>query len=56
MICVVLSRMQCGWTGLMWASERRYIATMKVLLEAKANPNITNEVKVCYSHCIISVT
>ena len=42
------SVIQCGWTGLMWASERSYMATMRVLLEAKADPNITNEVKLHY--------
>ena len=36
----------------MWAGERFYMATMRVLLEAKADPNITTEVKLHYSHCL----
>ena len=40
---------QEGWTGLMTASFGGYIDTVRVLLEAKADPNITNEVKLHYT-------
>ena len=46
------SIIQCGWTGLMWASERSYTASMRVLLEAQGDPNITNEVKFHYSYSV----
>ena len=36
----------------MWASGGDSIDTVKVLLEAKADPNITTEVKLHYSHCM----
>ena len=36
----------------MLASDRGYTDTVRVLLEAKADPNITNEVKLHYSHCL----
>ena len=48
----MLSIIQNGYTGLMWASYHGYTATVSVLLEAKADPNITNEVKLHYSHCL----
>ena len=35
----------------MWASSKGYTATVSVLLEAKADPNITDEVKLHYSPC-----
>ena len=41
-----------GETGLMEASWRGNIDTVRVLLEAKADPNITDEVKLHYSHCL----
>ena len=41
-----------GKTGLMKASKRGYAETVRVLLEAKADPNITNQVKLHYSHCL----
>ena len=36
----------------MEACDFGYVDTVKVLLEAKADPNITNEVKLHYSHCL----
>ena len=48
----MLSIIQDGETGLMEASRYNYTDTVKVLLEAKADPNITNEVKLHYSHCL----
>ena len=39
-------------TGLMRASDEGYTETVRVLLEAKADPNITDEVKLHYSHCL----
>ena len=36
----------------MWVSLFGYTETMSVLLAAKADPNITNEVKLHYSHCL----
>ena len=43
---------QDGWTGLMWASANGHYDTVQVLLEAKADPNITSKVKHHYSHCL----
>ena len=37
-----------GVTCLMEASERGHVDTVRVLLEAKADPNITDEVKLHY--------
>ena len=48
MLCII----QWGRTGLMEASEKRYTDTVRALLEAKADPNITDEVKLHYSHCL----
>ena len=36
----------------MWASNDGSTETVSVLLAAKADPNITNEVKLHYSHCL----
>ena len=36
----------------MRASDGGYTETVSVLLAAKADPNITNEVKLHYSHCL----
>ena len=36
----------------MAASSRGEVDAVKILLEAKADPNITNEVKLHYSHCL----
>ena len=47
----MLSIIQYGSTGLMEASWSGYTETVSVLLEAKADPNITDEVKLHYSHC-----
>ena len=41
-----------GKTCLMTASGRGYVDTVRVLLEAKADPNITDEVKLHYRHCL----
>ena len=41
-----------GFTCLMRASDDGHVDTVRVLLEAKADPNITNEVKLHYSHCL----
>ena len=46
----MLSIIQRGMTGLMEATLRGNIDTVRVLLEAKADPNITDEVKLHYSH------
>ena len=48
----MLSIVQYGVTGLMAASVGGYTETVRVLLEAKADPNITDEVKLHYSHCL----
>ena len=48
----MLSIIQKGVTGLMLASDEGYTETVRVLLEAKANPNVTDEVKLHYSHCL----
>ena len=40
-----------GTTCLMAASGRGYVDIVRILLEAKADPNITDEVKLRYSHC-----
>ena len=42
------SVIQKGWTSLMAASYDGYGDIVRVLLEAKADPNITDEVKVRY--------
>ena len=36
----------------MEASESGHVDIVRALLEAKADPNITNEVKFHYSHCL----
>jgi hypothetical protein len=41
---------QHSMTGLMGASSRGYTKTVSVLLAAKADPNVTDEVKLHYSH------
>ena len=48
----MLSIIQNGMTGLMKASEGGSTETVRVFLEAKADPNITDEVKLHYSHCL----
>ena len=48
----MLSIIQNGHTGLIWASGCGYTDSVRVILEAKADPNITNEVKLHYSHCL----
>ena len=48
----MLSIIQNGRTVLMKASEGGYTETVRVLLEAKADPNITTKVKLHYSHCL----
>ena len=45
-----LSIIQNGYTCLMFASVRGFTETVSVLLAAKADPNITDEVKLYYSH------
>ena len=47
----MLSIIQSGRTGLMKASWCGYTEIVSVLLEAKADPNITDMVKLHYSHC-----
>ena len=40
----------------MWASYRGFTEIVKVLAEAKADPNITDKVKLHYTHyCIIQI-
>ena len=51
-IFLILSTIQNGCTGLMRAICGDSISTVKVLLEAKADPNVTDEVKLHYSHCL----
>ena len=46
----MLSIIQNGYTGLMWVSQEGSTDTVRVLLEAKADPNITDEVKLHHSH------
>ena len=41
-----------GKTCLMTASGRGYVDAVRVLLEAKADPNITDKVKFHYRHCL----
>ena len=49
-----MSLIQSGYTGLMLASSRGHTAIVKVLAEAKADPNITDKVKLHYTHyCIV---
>ena len=48
----MLSIIQYGDTGLMAASMGGHTEAMDVLLKAKADPNITDEVKLHYSHCL----
>ena len=49
-----LSLFQDGRTGLMEASFGGYTEIVKVLAEAKADPNITDKVKLHYTHyCIV---
>ena len=48
----MLSIIQWGSTGLMVATRGGYTDTVRVFLEAKADPNITDEVKLHYSHCL----
>ena len=43
---------QGGKTCLMKASGDGHTSIVQVLLEAKADPNITDEVKLHYSHCL----
>ena len=48
--------MQWGYTGLMLASSEGYADIVKELLEAKADPNITDEVKLhrfVYNICFV---
>ena len=52
MMLFALFVIQDGWTSLMMASCNGYINIVKVLLEAKADPNIATEVKLHYSHCL----
>ena len=47
-----MSIIQHGYTGLMFASQEDFTETVRVLLEAKADPNITDEVKLHYSRCL----
>jgi hypothetical protein len=49
--CMLLI-IQHSLTGLMGASSRGFTETVSVLLAAKADPNITDEVKLHYSHCL----
>ena len=42
---VILIIIQDGETALMWASAHGHTDTVKALLEAKADPNITDKVK-----------
>ena len=49
--------MQAGWTGLMWDSDKGYRDVVEVLLEAKADSNITNEVEfgVCADNSMLCI-
>ena len=47
-----LSIIQLGETCLMLASMNNARDVVSVLLEAKADPNITDQVKLHYSHCL----
>ena len=46
----MLTIIQYGKTGLMMASRRGSTETVSVLLAAKADPNVTDGVKLHYSH------
>ena len=48
----IISILQDGMSGLMEASREGFIDTVRVLLEAKADPNITDDVRLHYSHCL----
>ena len=52
----MLSVIQVGSTGLMEASINGHTSTMRILLEAKTDPNFTDEVKLHYSHCLYNST
>ena len=49
MFVPMLSVIQYGLTGLMRASVNGHTSTMRIFLEAKADPNIIDEVKVHYN-------
>ena len=44
---------QDGMTSLMYISFHGFTETVSVLLAAKADPNITDEVKLHYSHLFV---
>ena len=48
----IISILQDGMTGLMAASLGGFVDTVRVLLEAKADPNLTDDVRLHYSHCL----
>ena len=48
----LMSIIQYGDAGLMVASRDGYPDAVRVLLEAKADPNIINKVKLHFSHCL----
>ena len=51
--CIIIIIIQNGGkTCLMVASGSGHIDTVRVLLEAKADPNITNKVKFHYNHAL----
>ena len=56
MFVPMLSVIQDSWTSLMRASEHGHTGTILMFLEAKADPNITDEVKLHYSHCLYNST
>ena len=44
---------QDGWTALMWAAERGHADCVQLLIDAGADKDVRNEVRV--SHCIAEV-
>ena len=51
----IISILQDGMTGLMVASCGGFVDTMRVLLEAKADPNITNDVRLHYTATVYTI-
>ena len=50
-----MSLIQNGLTGLMFASFGGYTEIVRLLAEAKADPNITDKVKLHYTHYYIVI-
>ena len=51
----IISILQDGRTGLMVASLGGFVDTVRVLLEAKADPNITDDVRLHYTATVCTI-